>query len=212
MTDMEKVKASALIRVVDDDQAHCAAMVFMLECKGWRVAAYTSAKAFLTEDPPSEPGCLILDVHMPEVTGLELQQELKKRGSRIPIIFLTGYGDVDMAVYTLHEGAVDFLQKPVNMERLVAAVEKTASASVVLAEPFRFMTADEARERLTAVTAREHEILRLSGQQLSSRQIGERLGISERTVESHRGSAMKKLGLHSTADLIQLMGIAEGAE
>ncbi len=205
---IEKIKRIALIRVVDDDEDHCSAVLFMLESHGWRARSYASAKDFLTEDVPSDPGCLILDVHMPNMSGLEMQYRLKETHAGVPVIFLTGYGDVDMAVHTMHEGAADFFQKPVKAERLLAAVEKAARASVTLLRPFVLMTADEAKGKLSALTARELQVMELSAVPLSSRLIGERLGISERTVESHKSSACKKLQVHAVEDILQLLAIA----
>lgn len=192
MNRLETVKELSLVRVVGDDLAHCSAMSFMLESKGWTVAAYNSAKEFLINDKPGQPGCLILDVNMPEMTGLELQEHLNQQGNTVPIIFLTSYGDIDMAVNALHSGAADFLQKPVKSEKLLASVEKAATASVTLAEPLRVMSQEEAKQKLSLITEREIQILKLTSLRLSSRAVGERLGISDRTVESHRASAGKK--------------------
>ena len=129
---------------------------------------------------------------MPEMTGLELQEHLNQQGNTVPIIFLTSYGDIDMAVNALHSGAADFLQKPVKSEKLLASVEKAATASVTLAEPLRVMSQEEAKQKLSLITEREIQILKLTSLRLSSRAVGERLGISDRTVESHRASAGKK--------------------
>lgn len=211
MNRLETVKELSLVRVVDDDLAHCSAMLsFMLESKGWTVAAYNSAKEFLINDKPGQPGCLILDVNMPEMTGLELQEHLNQQGNTVPIIFLTSYGDIDMAVNALHSGAADFLQKPVKSEKLLASVEKAATASVTLAEPLRVMSQEEAKQKLSLITEREIQILKLTSLGLSSRAVGERLGISDRTVESHRASAGKKLQLHTKEEILQLIDLANG--
>ena len=210
MNRLETVKELSLVRVVDDDLAHCSAMSFMLESKGWTVAAYNSAKEFLINDKPGQPGCLILDVNMPEMTGLELQEHLNQQGNTVPIIFLTSYGDIDMAVNALHSGAADFLQKPVKSEKLLASVEKAATASVTLAEPLRVMSQEEAKQKLSLITEREIQILKLTSRGLSSRAVGERLGISDRTVESHRASAGKKLQLHTKEEILQLIDLANG--
>lgn len=187
MTDTrKKIQELSWVRIVDDDTDHNKATEFLLRCKGWQVISYTSAQSFLTEDVNSLPGCIVLDVHMPELSGLELQQIMKEREIILPIIFLTGYGDIDMAVNSMIEGAVDFLQKPVNPDRLLASVEKACTKSVSLSAPFVLMTEEEAKQRLKKLTAREIEILELVNQELPSRLIGERLGISERTVETHR--------------------------
>ena len=210
MNRLETVKELSLVRVVDDDLAHCSAMSFMLESKGWTVAAYNSAKEFLINDKPGQPGCLILDVNMPEMTGLELQEHLNQQGNTVPIIFLTSYGDIDMAVNALHSGAADFLQKPVKSEKLLASVEKAATSSVTLADTLRVMSQEEAKQKLSLITEREIQILKLTSLRLSSRAVGERLGISDRTVESHRASAGKKLQLHTKEEILQLIDLANG--
>ena len=110
------IKQKALIRILDDDEALGAALKLYLELDGWQVAAYTSARRFFAEDRPSVPGCLVLDVRMPELTGLECQRLLNERQSNIPIVFISGHGDIDMAVRTILDGAYDFLQKPVDEE------------------------------------------------------------------------------------------------
>ena len=153
---------------------------------------------------------VILDVNMPEMTGLELQEHLNQQGNTVPIIFLTSYGDIDMAVNALHSGAADFLQKPVKSEKLLASVEKAATASVTLAEPLRVMSQEEAKQKLSLITEREIQILKLTSLRLSSRAVGERLGISDRTVESHRASAGKKLQLHTKEEILQLIDLANG--
>ena len=146
---------------------------------------------------------------MPKMSGLELQNRLKETHAQIPVIFLTGYGDVDMAVHAMHEGAADFFQKPVKTERLVAAVEKAAHASVTLLLPFLLMTREQARAKLAVLSPREVQVAKLAALKLSSPVIGERLGISERTAEAHMSSAFKKLGLHASGELAELLEIAE---
>ena len=116
----------------------------------------------------------------------------------------------EMAVNALHSGAADFLQKPVKSEKLLASVEKAATASVTLAEPLRVMSQEEAKQKLSLITEREIQILKLTSLRLSSRAVGERLGISDRTVESHRASAGKKLQLHTKEEILQLIDLANG--
>lgn len=212
MIDLKTLRQKTMIRVVDNDAEHCDAVQFLLQCHGWNSKIFLSADEFLHNDLLSIPGCLILDVSMPEMTGLQLQSHLNKIGSSLPIIFLTGHGDVEMAVETLHCGAADFLQKPVNSSRLLAAVEKAATQSLEKANPFSFLTPTQARERLSVITPRELQILRLAGLGLSCRAIGERLGISDRTVETHRSSACKKIGTHSAEDIIALLKLSEETE
>lgn len=209
MTDTAEIQKHCLIRVIDDDVDHCKAMQFLLTCRGWKTAVYTGAKEYLRSDTPGVPGALVLDVRMPEITGLELQTILKERSVKTPIIFLSGFGDIDMAVHTLHEGAVDFLQKPVNADRLTAAVEKAARQSLSATDPMLMISPEEAKDRLAVLTERERQILELTGLGLASPAVGKRLGISDRTVQAHKGSAAKKLGLHSMEDIQKLMEIAE---
>ena len=123
----EDVKRRCLIRAVDDDPAIREALEFMLEAEGWQVRAYASGRDFLTGDAASVPGCAIIDVRMPGMSGLELQHEMISRGMRLPVIFLTGHGDIDMAVGAMRDGAVDFVQKPVDQDRILAAIGRAVS-------------------------------------------------------------------------------------
>ena len=208
MTTLSQLQKLTCIRIVDDDEDHNCAMEFLLTRKGWNVKSYLSSHSFLVEDRYSIPGCLVLDVHMPEVTGLQLQELMSERKIMLPIIFLTGNGDIDMAVHTILTGAVDFLQKPVNPKRLLDSIEKACVKSVKNQNPFVFLSKEDACSRLKNLTSREVEVLKLVAQDLPSRVIGERLGISERTVEAHRTSACKKINTHSTLDILQLFDLA----
>ena len=118
---MTRKTEKPLVRIVDDDPDQLASLEIMLSAEGWDVACYERASDFFAEDAPSRPGCLILDVRMPEISGLEMQEELNRREYPLPILFLTGHGDVDMAVHTLKKGAKDFLLKPVDAPRLLSA-------------------------------------------------------------------------------------------
>ena len=123
------LKEESIIRIVDDDADIRDALSFMLECKGWQVRAYSSAREFLTQDSPSIPGCLLLDIRMPDMSGVQLQTLMKKQRMHLPIIFITGHADVDTAVATLKAGALDFLQKPVDTIALVKAIEPAVRIS-----------------------------------------------------------------------------------
>lgn len=199
MKNLEEMQNEALIRIVDDDADLRKGLTFMLECAGWKSAAYPSARDFLTQDSPSIPGCLILDVQMAGMTGtgIELQHEMNRRGNTLPIIFLTGHGDIDMAVTAMIDGAANFIQKPPESGKLLAAIETCVSQSLKNAEG----TSSPAvlRQRLSLLTRRELEIAELVAAGLTSRQIAERLGISERTVEVHRSSLHQKLRMQITA-------------
>lgn len=204
--DSDYIKQKALVRILDDDEALGQALKLYLELEGWQVAVYTQARRFFAEDRPSVPGCLVLDVRMPELTGLECQRMLNERQSNIPIIFISGHGDIDMAVQTILNGAYDFLQKPVDEERLVRSVLRAATDSVMKAEG---KVSDEAAVAMVrTLTERELEVAKLVAQGLVSRTIAERLGISPRTAELHRSHALKKL---SAASPEQLKNILKGA-
>lgn len=129
-TELARVQQGVLVRIVDDDDSLRDALRFVLETEGWRVADYRSANDFFRGDAPSVPGCVVMDVRMPGLTGIEAQAVMNERGFSLPVIFLTGHGDIDMAVMALHEGAADFIQKPVDNERLLAVIASTAFESL----------------------------------------------------------------------------------
>ena len=197
-----------LVRIVDDDSDLRAAIRFLLESEGWEVADYYSAADFLLNDDPKIPGCLILDVRIPEMTGVELQSELKQHVREIPIVFLSAHGDIEMAVKTLHEGAVDFLTKPVQEDKLVPVISRAVKLDLIK----RGLSFDheKTKERFRELTEREKQIVLLLTKGLLNREVGERLGISTRTVEVHRARAFKKLELHTISELIQFVHAAEG--
>ena len=192
----------ALIRIVDDENDVCEALSLMLDIEGWRTKVYHRAVDFLVEDDPRVPGCLLLDVRMPNMTGLELQEEMRKRNLKLPIVFITGHADIDVAIASLKRGALDFLLKPVDAPRLLTSV-----ATIVQEDcDQRSMPLDSAawKRKFRELTEREQEIVRYVASGLLNRQIAERLGISERTVHAHRLSAYRKLNVHNVADLAPL--------
>lgn len=197
-----------LIRLVDDDPAVLESLAFVLEREGWTVASWTSSEAFLREDAPSAPGCLILDYSMPTMTGLELQQTMNERGYHLPIIFLTGHGDIETAVTAMKKGAVEFLEKTGDPGKLLAAVAKAVSQSengfAVLEMP-----AFEARRRADFLTERELAVVKLIAAGKLNREAADRLALSVRTVENYRASAMKKLQVKGAAELAALLRAAE---
>ncbi|MBM6984484.1 MAG: response regulator transcription factor [Mesosutterella multiformis] len=195
----DDIKAKCLIRTVDDDPAMREALEFMLTAEGWRVKTYENGRAFLTDDAPSTPGCAILDVRMPGMSGLELQQEMNVRGYALPIIFLTGNGDIDMAVGAMRDGAVDFVQKPVRQERLLKAIARAVTRSV--SETGAVETEGAIRAKVQELTDREREIAELIGKKLTNRQISERTGITVRTVEVHRAAIIRKLGVRNPDEI-----------
>ena len=199
--------ALPLVRIVDDDAQMRSSLAFMLRQEGYECAAYESARAFLTGDAPSRPGCLLLDVRMPDITGIEMQAMMRERQYPLPIIFLTGHADVDMAVHVLKLGAKDFLQKPVQSDRLLTAIATVVQADL----DQRACPIDEAGwlKRFATLTEREKEIIVQVAAGRLNREIGERLGISEKTVHIHRQSAYKKLDAHNVADLAPLTVLIE---
>ena len=194
----DDIKAKCLIRTVDDDPAMREALEFMLTAEGWRVKTYENGRAFLTDDAPSTPGCAILDVRMPGMSGLELQQEMNVRGYALPIIFLTGNGDIDMAVSAMRDGAVDFVQKPVRQERLLKAIARVTRS---VSETGAVETEGAIRAKVQELTDREREIAELIGKKLTNRQISERTGITVRTVEVHRAAIIRKLGVRNPDEI-----------
>lgn len=200
--EVEAAKRETLIRIVDDDDSLRDALRFVLETEGWRVADHAGAREFLTRDAPSTPGCVVLDIRMPGMSGIEAQRAMLERGIDLPIIFLTGHGDIDMAVSALQEGALDFIQKPVDNERLLAVIAYEASAN--LAKRAGRVDAATLLERAASLTERELEIARALADGLVNREIAERLQIAQRTVEVHRAAVMRKLGIRKPAELASL--------
>lgn len=194
----------ACIRVVDDDEDLLESLEFLLESEGWKVKTYSSAQDFLRNDAASVTGCLISDIRMPGMTGLELQKEMNDRHIHLPIIFLTAHGDIDMAVSAVKAGAIEFLQKPVDQERLLKVVADCARKS---AKGYSLLSFDifEARRRWDALTEKEKTVLKFVAAGLMNKEVAERLGNSVRTIENHRGHGLKKLQIHTMAELNQLI-------
>ena len=188
-TELARVQQGALVRIVDDDDSLRDALRFVLETEGWRVADYRSANDFFRGDAPSVPGCVVI----------EAQAVMNERGFSLPVIFLTGHGDIDMAVMALHEGAADFIQKPVDNERLLAVIASTAFES--LSGAGAVLDGETAKARCAELTNRERDIARLVAEGLTNRLIGERLSIAVRTVEVHRASALRKLGVRTPEEV-----------
>jgi FixJ family two-component response regulator len=192
--------------VVDNDDAVCDALAMLLRAAGASVETFRSAAAFLDAYRPSRGGCLVLDIRMPGMSGLDLQDELHKRRLQIPIVFLTGHGDVPMAVRALKKGAVDFIEKPHDAGRLVLAVLNALriDADRRQAANRHDDVGDELATRLAALSEREREVLeRILGGK-PTRQIADELHISVKTVEFHRARIREKLGVATQAQLFSL--------
>ena len=208
MTD--KPCSQALIRVVDDDKDFLEGLCFLLDAKNWNVAAYRSAKDFLTADAPSVPGCLILDIRMPDMSGIELQEEMKRRGIDLPIIILTGHADIESAVKTLKMGAVDFLQKPVAPEVLFESIDEAVKLSMV----HRLGGLDHRAllEVLSGFSSREKQVTALLVQGLINSSIAERLNLTLKTVQNYRNNIYRKLRVHNTEGLLNVLSQLESNE
>jgi FixJ family two-component response regulator len=197
------MKKNPMVMVVDDDSGVRNAMRILLKSVGIDATLYASAQEFLAAYQPSQPGCLVLDIRMPGMSGLELQQQLNLRGAVIPVIFMTGHGDIPMAVEAMQHGAFDFLQKPFRdqdlLDRIQRAIAKDAELRKSLGEHSRI------RAHLDTLTAREREVLDLMTQGKQNKSIAQDLGVSPRTVEIHRARVMEKMNAHSVAELVRMM-------
>ena len=199
---MNTPQVASTVYIVDDDEAVRDSLRWLLEANGYRVRAYASAEAFLSEFDEHQPGVLIVDVRMPGMSGLELQEQLITRKSSMPIVFITGHGDVPMAVTTMKKGAEDFIEKPFKEDELVQLVEKMLERARV-----DFSRHQEAASRdalLSRLTTREAQVLERIVAGRLNKQIADDLGISIKTVEAHRANIMEKLNANTVADLLKI--------
>jgi FixJ family two-component response regulator len=196
-------EAGATVFVVDDDPAVRESMGLLMASAGLRSRGFSSAREFLAAYEPGTPGCLVLDLRMPGMSGVELQHELRRRGATLPTIFLTAYADVPTAVGAVRAGAVDFMQKPVDGRHLLTRVRD--ALGIDSRSRARRSAAEDARERLACLTPRESEVLHLVVEGHSNKAIAKALGISRRTVETHRARIMHKTEAASLVDLIRIV-------
>ena len=204
-------ESDAIIFVVDDDAAMRRSLAYLFDSAGWKVQTFESARDFLQRYDGHVPGCLLLDVRMPLMSGLELQQELNNKTGHaisLPVIFLSGHGDLAMAVQTMKAGACDFLEKPCKDQVLLDAVSRAVARSV--GESRSAASTTTAQSALARLTAREREVALLMAEGKASKVIARELGISDKTVQVHRHNTMEKLGLHSAAEVARLL-MAGGA-
>jgi two-component system response regulator FixJ len=191
------------VHVVDDDEAVRSSLRFLIRSVGLQAQAYDSAQEFLKSYDPRQPGCLLLDVRMPGMSGLELQQELNRRGATLPVIFITGHGDVPMAVAAMQYGAFDFLQKPFRDQDLLDRVQRAMARDAESRS--RLAARAEIRSRLATLTPRELEVMDLVTSGKANKVVGADLGVSQRTVEIHRAHVMEKMGAGSLAELVRMV-------
>jgi FixJ family two-component response regulator len=194
-----------VIHVVDDDAEFRRSLVFLLESVGWRVASWASAEDFLAahSQPAKDLGCLVLDIRMPTMSGLELQAALDSRRWQPPIVFITGHGDVELAVQAMKRGASDFLQKPFKDQALLDAVAAAVRHGVE--DRARSALREEASGLLARLSPREREVARLVALGLPNKLVARELDISEKTVHVHRQHVMEKTEVGSAAELARLM-------
>ena len=192
-----------VVYVVDDDSSVRRALARLIAAAGLNVETFPSARAFLHHRLADRPACLVLDVRMPGESGLDLQATLGDARRYLPIIFVTGHGTVPASVRAMKEGAVDFLQKPVDEEELLDRIQLALTRS----REARSAQAEQAdlQHRLDTLTAREREVLDLVVTGMLNKQIGDRLGVAEKTIKVHRGRVMQKMAADSVADLVRML-------
>ena len=198
---MSLIPKKGNIYVVDDDEAVRDSLQWLLEGKDYRVRCFDSAESFLSRYDPREVACLLVDIRMPGISGLELQDRLIERKSPLPIVFITGHGDVPMAVTTMKKGAMDFIPKPFKEEELLSVVERMLDQA---REAFADYQHAANRDALMGkLTARESQVLERIVAGRLNKQIADDLGISIKTVEAHRANIMEKLNANTVADLLK---------
>ena len=200
--------AKPIVFVVDDDVSVRESLELLIDNEGWQPSTFASAQEFLGSPRAVVPSCLLLDISLPGLDGLELQKRVAAERTDMPIIFITGYGDIPRTVQAMKAGAVEFLTKPFNEEVLLSAIRQALERS-------RLSLAQEAelqviRNRYASLTPREQEVMALVVSGLLNKQVGGELGISEITVKAHRGQVMQKMRANSVADLVKMAGRLHG--
>ena len=194
--------ADATIFVVDDDTSVRTALKRLIKSLGFKVETFDSPQAFLKHGPHDGPACLVLDIRMPEMSGIELQEKLTNTGLGMPIIFITGHGNIPMSVKAMKAGAVDFIEKPFEDQNLIDAI------NVAIKKNMKFRTEQaeikDLQQRVDSLTPREHEVFILVVSGMLNKQIAFDLGMSEKTVKVHRARVMQKMKAESLADLVRM--------
>jgi FixJ family two-component response regulator len=198
--------SQGVVYVVDDDRSFLRSMDRLLTAAGHAVRTFTSASEFLAADRPDALGCLLLDLRMPGVNGLELQELLSASGSELPIVFLSGHAEFHAGVRALKAGAIDFLEKPFTEAELLAAIASALQRDRGARE--RRAIREDARARIARLTPRERQVCDLVATGLLNKQVAAELGTAEKTIKCHRGRVMEKLAVGSVAELVRLVDLA----
>ena len=200
---------SMLIHVVDDDDSVRHSICVLLGAHGYETCSHSSADEFLTNWNPDIPSCVLVDIKMPRMDGIELHEEINRRRMRCPVIMLTGHGDVPAAVRSMKAGAVDFIEKPADVADLLAAIDQ--AALLISGKMATALPREEVVRRLSLLTGREREVLDHLVLGKINKQIAEELGISQRTVEVHRSRVREKLEAKGLADMVRMMSTPLGS-
>jgi len=207
--DIKAVARGGLIRiaVIEDEERVRNALIFQLSTAGFAVLAYSSAEELLESTDVKDFDCVVADIYLPRMNGLQLQEELNRTIPYASIVFITGHGDLSLGMHAMRQGAVDFLEKPVDEKALLSSITRGAQLSRERrAEQFQRIKVEELERSLTS---REHEVFALITTGLLNKQVGAELGTTERTVKAHRASIMTKMGADSLADLVRMAGILQ---
>jgi FixJ family two-component response regulator len=193
--------AESIVFVIDDDPSFCRSIEMLIGSAGFRVQTFNSAEEFLRSRHPDLPACLLLDVRLPHLSGLDLQRELTKAGLQIPIIFITGHGDIPMTVQAMKAGAIEFLTKPFREQDLLDGIRRAINSD--RASRLQREKLSDLRGRYQELTSREREVMARVVTGMLNKQIADALGITEKTIKVHRGHLMRKMGVNSLAELVR---------
>jgi RNA polymerase sigma factor (sigma-70 family) len=200
---------TSVVFVVDDDPSVRSSLKFLLSSVGLQVESFDSAETFLQRKPPDAPSCLVLDVRLRGLSGLDFQRELAARNVRIPIVFVTGHGDIPMSVRAMKAGAIEFLTKPYRDQDLLDAVRVALERDRARREQEKDLT--DLRQRFESLTPREQEVISMAVSGRLNKQIADQLGTAENTVKVHRSRAMEKMNAQSFADLVRMIEKLKGS-
>jgi FixJ family two-component response regulator len=197
----------AIVHIVDDDASMRGALASLLDSVGLETKTYATARDFLTTSHTDKPGCIVIDVRLPDMNGLEFQAQLTQSGVRLPVVMITGYGDIPMSVRAMKRGAVDFLPKPFRdqdmLDAVMAAIERDRQQRTVDED------VSQLQQRFETLSPREQQVMLLVTSGKMNKQVAGELGISEITVKIHRGAGMRKMGARTLADLVRMADVVQ---